>query len=283
VAIVRRNKRSVRWLTRKGGVDFGPFTTEQVVEMIRAREVQLGTMVCDVAVRQWEPLGSHATFRAHYAEAEQNWASAAADEHARQLRTKRLLTGGAWQLVLVGTLVVLAFGGWMAWRMSRAEPTGILEAVRIAQPPTLPAAIAAVTPVPLAIPAGTAVRRLREVTNYDTSGVGLEGQGGDLVTTMSFDDDAKGLSDAAFKKIVAVSRRKLAGCAQAAAVRSERFTGTRVSFVVSSGGLGSFTVGSEALGDRPFKACIKRALKGISVPSFQGSQRKVTIPLSVRR
>ena len=171
----------------------------------------------------------------------------------------------------------------MTWRMARAEPTGILSAVKVAQPPSLPVIPEHTEAKALKIPDGTTVRRLREVTNYDTSGVGVEGRGGDLVNTMSFDDDANELSESQLNKVVSSARGKLLGCAQAAAGRSERFRGTRVSFVVRSGSLGAFTVGSEASGDQPFKACVKRALKAVTVPQYGGSQRKVTIPLVIQR
>lgn len=283
MAKARRNKRSSRWLTRKDGVDFGPFTADQVVAMIRTREVNLGTMICNVAEPLWEPLGSYAEFRGEYAKVEKSWASKAADDHERQLRTKRLLTGGAGRLALVAALVVLSFGGWMTWRMARAQPTGILTAVKIADPPALPVLPENVKAKSLSIPEGTAVKRLREAVNYDTSGVGVEGRGGELVNTMSFDDDAKELSDSQLNKVVASARRRLLACAQDAAGRSERFRGTRVSFVVRSGNLGAFTVGSEVSGDQRFKACVKRALKAVGVPQFGGSQRKVTIPLVIQR
>ncbi len=283
MAKARRNRRPKRWLARKDGVDFGPFSTEQMITMIQSREVDLGTMVCNVADRRWEPLGTFAEFRTEYANAEQNWASEDAEQHERQLRTQRLLTGGAWRLVLVGACALLVFGGWMTWRMSRTEPTGIWSAVKIAQPPSLPAMRVHAEPPPLKIPEGTKVRVLREMINYDTSGVGIEGQGGAIVNTMSFDGDANELSDAGLNKIVGAARGKLLGCAQAAATRSESFRGTRVSFVVRSGHLGAFTVGSEAAHDQPFKACVKRALKAVSVPAFGGSQRKVTIPLAIHR
>jgi len=273
----------VRWLTRRDGVDFGPFSTEQVVEMISRREIDLGTLVCDVAERKWEPLGSHAEFRTHYAVAEKSWTAEDADQHERQLRTRRRLTGGAWRALLIGGLVVLVVAGWMAWRLSRAEPTGILQAVTLGLPPALPAMRPVLEPRPLLIPPGTQIRRLREGAHYDTAGVGVEGRGTDLVQTMSFGGDANELSDAALNKVVAAARRKLTGCAQSLAARSESFTGTRVSFVVRSGGLGAFTVGSEVSADRPFKACIKAALRSVSVPTFGGAQRKVTVPLSVRR
>lgn len=283
MGVTRRNKRGSRWLTRRDGVDFGPFTTEQIVAMIHSREVDLGTMICKASDRQWEPLGSYSEFRSEYAKVEEKWASEEADDHARQLRNKRLLTSGAGRLAVVGAVLLISLSAWMAWRMARAQPTGIFEAVKIAQPPALPALASAEEPQPLVVPKGTTVKRLREGVNYDTSGVGVEGQGGTLVNTMSFDEDAEELTERQLNKIVGAARAKLLGCAQQAAARSERFRGTRVSFVVRSQRLTSFTVGSDASANKPFKACVKRALQAVSVPAFGGSQRKVTIPLAIQR
>ena len=45
---------------------------------------------------------------------------------------------------------------------------------------------------------------------------------------------------------------------------------------------GRFTVGKEVIGNAPFKACVKKALARVSVPSFNGDERRVTVPLRVQ-
>ncbi len=278
---------------RRDDVDYGPFSTEQVLEQIRAREVGLGSMITLLGSDEWEPVGTHELFRDHYAACAAAWeveeAEQGADRHERQMKAMRVVGGGTWRLGLAGLAVALALGGWFAWRILNAKPTGVLSAVALAAPPTLPAPPTVGAAVPaLPIPAATEFAVLKEpvYVSYDTAGVAIEGteDGEQVVQTLNFDDDSGDeLSDAAVERIVAAARRRLEPCALEAATRSETFTGTRMTFWLQSGRLGRLTVGAEVNANPRFKACVKAALSGISVPTFGGQQRKVTVPLRVQR
>lgn len=289
----RKSRRQERWLVRRAEVDFGPYTNDQLLEEIALHHVDLGTPICQVGTQDWEPAGTHALFRDHYARCETRWrveeAEQAADKHEQKLKTMRVIKGSTWALILGGALVVLLFGGWLTWRFMHLQPSGILNAVALASPAPLPPPPS--LKVPLSRLQEPEIHRfpvLKEPETYDTAGVGGEGSGAALVTRMEFDENGGGgggasLSEGQLKQITEHARGQLVGCAQAAATRSATFTGTKVTFIVRSGGLGSITVGPEVRSNQPFKACVKRALKGISVPKFAGSERRVTVPLHVKR
>lgn len=290
----RKSRRRERWLVRRGEVDFGPYTGEQLLEEIALRHVDLGTPICEVGTQEWEPAGTHAIFRDHYARCETRWrveeAEKAADKHEQKLKTMRVIKGSTWALILGGGVVVLLLGGWLTWRFMHLQPSGILDAVTLAAPallPSPPGAKVASSRLPELQTRPFPV--LKEPETYDTAGVGGEGSAAPLVTRMEFDENGGGgaggpsLSEGQLKQITERARGGLVACAQAAAVRSATFTGTKVTFIVRSGGLGNFTVGSEVQGNQPFKACVKRALSGVAVPKFVGSDRRVTVPLHVKR
>lgn len=277
---------------RLGEVDYGPFSTDQVLEQIKSREIKLGSMITLLGTDEWEPVGTHERFRDHYAECSVAWdveeAEQDADRHERQLKTMAAVGGGTWRLGLVALMLALGVGGWFGWRIMNAQPTGVLGAVAMAAAPALPdppPPPAAASALPIPAPRAFPVLKEPVYVNYDTAGVALEGadKGAHVVQTLNFDDSSDELSDAQINKIVAAARSRLVPCAHDAATRSESFSGTRVAFWVQSGKLGRFTVGSEVVSNGRFKACVKKALSGISVPTFGGQQRKVTVPLRVQR
>ncbi len=278
-----------RWLVRRDGAEYGPYSTDQLLEEIALRRVDLGTPVCDLARREWNPAGEHAPFRDHYAQCIKRWEvealEADVDKHERKLKAMDNVKGGAWRLMVVGLVLATALGSWIVWRILKAEPTGIADAVAVPELPALPDA-----PQPRmtasgieVLAAGTKVAVLKEYENYDTAGVGSEAGAAAAVTRFDFEGgEGGGLDPSTLKRILGEAKAGLVGCAQQAATRSASFKGTKVTFVVRSGRLDSFTVGREALSNAPFKACVKGVLKRVKVPRFAGSDHKVSFPLVVQ-
>ncbi|MGM0576295.1 MAG: hypothetical protein ACQEXJ_11245 [Myxococcota bacterium] len=289
MAITRRKKRDTRWLVRRGEVDYGPYTTEQLLEEIGQRNVDLGTLVCDVSTRKWDHAGAYTLFRDYYAQCEGRWEREAAhdeaERHERAMKAASAIKGGTWRLLLIGAVVVLGLGGWLVYRFVHVKPSGILDSVALAQPPALPE--------PPAVPTSwegvrpiepTEIAVLKERINYDTAGVRVAGVDGPAVQTLDFDGEGgTEIPAAELERITATARRGLTRCAQDAASRSSAFHGTRVGFTVRSRRLTGFTVGEEVRYNARFKACVKRSLRRIRVPSFSGGERRVSIPLRVRR
>lgn len=280
-----------RWLVRRAGVDYGPFTVEEILAQIDRREVDLATQVCDVSDQVWENAATHALFRDYYEKCVARWSvqetEAEAARHEQQIRRVRILTGGAWKIAVLCAVLVLGAGGWLVWRLMHAQPTGILNAVALATPTRLPPPPDPSTAVPQ-IPRlkEKVVPRLKESETYDTRGIGVESDQEDPQAVQAIDFAGGGgqeLSEDEARRIAEEARRGLSSCAREVAMRSPDFKGTRVKFVILSRKLSRITVGSEVQGDAPFKACVKRILGGISVPRFTGQERRVTVPLEVRR
>ncbi len=284
-----RRRRSQRWLAKRGTVDYGPFTTEEVKEALARKEMDLGTLLAELGTQTWQPVGVYAEFREFYGGLHERWEREAIEaevtRHEAKLRTMDKVKGGAWKVIALSTVVVLGLGAWVVYRILHAEPTGVLEAVAVKEAPLLPAPP---KPKPGAATLRTAdgrkVRRLRELKNYDTAGVAAEGSGSAPVTKLSFADGAGGGAGPSQGQIDRVVRRVTPGllrCASAAAAKGG-FRGANVSFLVRSGRLGGITVSRKALKNKPFVACVKSTLRRAKAPTFSGSERRVTIPLRIR-
>ena len=64
---------NAEWLVRREDVDYGPFTTEEVLASISSKEITMGTMVAEISQAEFEPLGSWGIFRDHFAECQARW------------------------------------------------------------------------------------------------------------------------------------------------------------------------------------------------------------------
>lgn len=296
---MRRSKARKQWLVRRDGVDHGPYTTDELLGLIEHRTVDMGSELADVASMTWEPMGVYAQFRDHYATCSGKWEEqelhAETDRHARKLEAMSKVKGGTWKLATVGLLVLVGVGGLLVWRLAHAEPTGITSVLRTIELYELPrpkkastnpprVAQAAAQPVPVL--EEKALRRRWSGTGSGTgssgsvSGVRLEGQGPRPETSFSFDEDGKAagtpLAGSAMDRIKREARQRLVRCG------SKLTSSASVSFLVKSGRLGGFTVGKSAIKNRAFKACIKKQLRSISVPTFSGSERRVSVPLTLQ-
>ncbi len=284
-----RRKRSQRWLAKRGTVDYGPFTTEEVKEALARKEMDLGTLLAELGTQTWQPIGVYAEFREFYGGLHERWEREAIEaevtKHEAKLRAMDKVKGGAWKVIALATVVVLGLGAWVVYRILHAEPTGVLEAVAIKEAPLLPAPPKPKLGDPALRPAeGRKVRKLRELRNYDTAGVTAEGSGSAPVTRLSFADGeggGAGPSQAQIDRVVRSVTPGLLRCASTAAAKSD-FRGANVSFLVRSGRLGGITVSRKALKNKPFVACVKSTLRRAKAPTFSGSERRVTIPLRIR-
>lgn len=290
-AKTRRGAKRDRWLFRKDGVDFGPCTTERMLEAMEAREIDLGTLVCLAGEADWEPAGTHAIFRDHYARCDSRWAVLDAEEsasrHATRLAVGRVLSRGTGLAVVLVAVAGLGAGGWFVWRLLNAAPTGVTAALALALPPPLPPpppprAAAGAIPLPPLVP----VARLDEPETFDTAGVAID-DGEVPIQRFDFEEGegagGEDLSEDRLGAIVEAARSGLVRCAREAADRSPEFSGTKVGFSVQPGRLGAVTVGVEVAANAPFKACVKQALAKVAVPRFGGGDHRVNVPLEVRR
>jgi len=281
-----------RWLYRKDGNDYGPVSTDGLLEAMATRKVDLATQVCSLTTRKWTPAAEHALLRDYYEKCQLKWRAEAldteAEAHVRRLARTRKHRRRFYTLVTVGVVVAAALGAWIIWRLGQAQPLGLDHIARLPSLGRLPE----VPPPPpeppsLALAEGTVVPKLSEPETYDTAGVEIEGAGASAprVTKMSFTEDGRvvGISSVELERVVDAARRNLHACALEVARRDSAFKGTRIGFNVTPGRLTGITVSDEVKHNAAFKACVKAALNRVPVPVFEGGDRHVTIPISIGR
>jgi hypothetical protein len=280
-----------RWFYRTPKGDFGPVTTDKLMEAMGKREIDLSTLVCKVGTTHWGPAGEVDLLRAHHAACKVEW-----DHHALASETDRMARSAERAHVarkstsvglVIGLVALVVFGGGMWWRLSRAEALGFERLVKPLDAQPLPAWSAGARPE-LAAPEREPVKvpRLAEPETLDTAGVRVGDSSAPIVTRLDFDEsgeagEASALDPGELDRIVGAARGGLIGCAQQLAQANDGFTGTEVRFTVSPGRLVDFVVGKEVAGSQTFRACVKRVLAGVKVPNFQGNPRSVTVPLRV--
>lgn len=282
---------TTRWFYRTEKGDFGPVSTEKLMEAMGKRLIDLKTLVCRVGTSHWGPAGQVDLLRAHHAACQVEWEhqalTAEADRMGKSLERAQAARKSTSVGLVLGLVVLVVAGGGLWWRLSRAEALGFERFVRPLDAQPLPAWSAGARP-PLGAPEREPVKlaRLGEPELLDTAGVKVGDEAAPIVTRLSFDESgeagvAAGLDPAELDRIVAAARGGLVGCAQQLAQANDGFTGTEVRFTVAPGRLSDFIVGREVAGSQTFRACVKRVLAGIRVPAFQGNPRSVTVPLRV--
>jgi hypothetical protein len=282
---------TTRWFYRTEKGDFGPVSTDKLMDAMGKRVIDLKTLVCRVGTSNWAPAGQIDLLRAHHAACQVEWEhqalTAEADRMGRSLERAHTARKSTSVGLVLGLMALVVVGGGLWWRLSRAEALGFERVVRPLDAQALPAWSAGAR-APLGAPEREPVKvaRLGEPELLDTAGVKVGDEAAPVVTRLTFDESgeagaAAGLDPADLDRIVGAARGGLIGCAQQLAQANAGFTGTEVRFTVAPGRLSDFIVGREVASSQTFRACVKRVLAGIRVPEFQGNSRSVTVPLKV--
>lgn len=281
-----------RWLYRRDGNDYGPISTDELLDAIAAKKVDLGTQVLPLLSKRWGPAAEHAMLRDFYEKCQIRWRAEAFDTEAeaqvRRLARARQRRRRLFSVVVVGVVVAAGLAGWIIWRLGQAQPLGLDRLARLPRLGALPA-LDSRQPVPpqVVLVTGTVVPVLSEPETYDTAGIAMEGDtpAGPTVTKLSFTEDGgvKGLSTTELQRVLDGARKNLNPCALEAAKRDKAFAGTRISFTVAPGHITAITVSDEVKHNAAFKACVKTALNRVSVPVYDGGDRHVTIPITIGR
>lgn len=280
-----------KWVYRTDKGDYGPVSTDGILDAIRERAIDLKTQISVVGTNKWTTLGEFALFRDHYEVCKGRWETEAlhaeADKLGKRMERKGAATAHAWRLIGLGALVALGVGSWLVWKLLHAEPLGISRLAKVAVVAQLPKAEppAKLSP-PLPDPKEKKLARLNEPESYDTAGVTVGAvDEGPTVTKMAFDEEGEvqQIAPDDLARVVEGARQALYACARDAVAKNTSFPGTEVSFTVSPGRLTRVAVGTEARGNPAFVACVKAGLARVGVPSFNGSERRVSVPLRFQR
>lgn len=273
-----------RWLMERDGIDYGPFTGKQIVEKLFKEEIDASTVVFDIETDRRLPLNEIDLFEetllawVHEKDKRQKQRAEEAEAAAARRRTRIVLGTILFLLVTVGG----GFGGWFFYQStlptpSKANLAGMVAVMKtglpsVSLPEELPETAAEIRErrdkerkERLArASAAERARILREEKLAASSSLNAEGGG-----TGKFDR-------AAFDKVVAGRQGQMVRCLQNEVRRNPKLKSLTVEITVIPNGqlINVKMPGASGRG----QGCVRKALRGLTVPGFAGTNVKVKLP-----
>jgi len=280
-----------RWLYRTSDGDYGPMLTDQLLEAIAAKKVDLRSQVRQLGNEQWTIAGEHQLFRNFYEKCRPRWAADEA-ERERAAREEGFIKRersrkASIKIAFAVALVLMGAVGWWIYKVNSRQGLGLAHAARVRTVPSLPVTVvvaAESSALPIVKERTFAVLAEPETpVSYDTAGVRVANGDQQTVTRLDFNDDGEvqEIDPGVLASVLDSAKRGVYACAQQFASQNASFSGTEVGFAVASGHLARITVGAEVRRSPSFQACVKAALGRVPVPSFGGSERYVTLPIRI--
>ena len=277
-----------RWLVEREGIDYGPYTRDEVVEQMRKEEVDAQTVLYDIETDRRLGLSEFTAFDSalvawshERAEIEKQRIEQAAIDAAKR-RTRMALT-----IVGVLTLVIGGgAGGWFWYQSSLPVPTRAhLGTLVVSMNSGLPA-----VPLPEEeLPETDAEKRDRLKTergdrHKKAMAADRRRQMEESRLAASSSLDAAGgtgqkFNRGAFDLVVGKRYGKLTSCLQREAARNPKATKLDVKItVIPSGRLINVNMPT---GTDAANRCVRQALGGLRVPAFDGTNHAVTLPFTI--
>lgn len=279
-----------RWMYKRDGMDYGPFTTRELEHMIELREIAATTEVLNRRTRQWARVQDVPRLRAYVEELSRKAAEAAhqAEVAADHQAVQR---GNWWQthvpLVAGASLVVV--GGIAAFLLLRAPPpvqagypTNFYKDLRFEPVVPLRAMIAEpvkVTPVPPKAPRAKAKAAPAAATAAGSMDMAPQ-------VDLSFGtEDVSGGRKLAQEDLELVQRTvapRLIRCFRSEAGRNPAFEGGSVFvYLMPHGGAQVSRINTNPAPSGELAACTKATTAGVKVAPFAGAAQVMEIPLHV--
>ncbi|MFT7625558.1 MAG: hypothetical protein ACI9WU_004749 [Myxococcota bacterium] len=306
-----------RWLYRHDGRDLGPFSPEEVKDLLRQSEIDLDTPVRESAHKEFHPVREVRAFGEFFKEIQgerkQQAKERELDHQEKQVRSGRRAPRMALMLLLIG---ILGAGGWYGWTLYQSRQVksisgygdslfASLELTQVEQRAWMKTSNKVEwvdEKVKVREVKDKATKRASRSGTRKSSGGsapaaytdshkdlgGCGGGGG--VRDLSFGDGETGraLSASDVNRVNGKATPGLVRCAQKEANRAPNFPGTTVCFTVQpSGKLGKVKFGSNGRRSSAFTGCVRSTLGKIRVPAFDANAtsigRTIRVPLRVGR
>ncbi len=284
-----------RWLIERDGIDYGPYSTKQVIEQLFKEELNADATLYDIEQDRRAPLSEFNVFDEtlvawghEKAERQKRQAEEAARGAAR--RRKRIVLG-----TVLGTLLVVGgTGGGYAWyRATRPEPVKaylptLVTRIQTALPavnlpeelPETPAeveekrraAVAVATQQRQRVEAARAAAQLAEEERLANESA---------VVDLNARDGGRRFDRPSFDAAVARRNQQLTRCLQDEVRRDPSLKSLEVKVtVIPRGDLINVRLGD---GSSAGNACVRAALAGLKVPPFDGTNLTVSLPFSFQK
>ena len=279
---------TARWLVERAGIDYGPYTRDDVVEQLRNEEIDAQTVLYDIESDRRLSLSEFTAFDAalvawshERAELEKTRAEQASINAAKRRTRMALTVFGTLALVVGGGV-----GGWFWYQSTLPEPVRAhLGTLVVSMNSGLPA-------VPLPdeeLPETEAEKRDRLKSKRDgqrraaaAADRRAQMEEARLAASSSLNvgsgNGAK-FDRASFDRVVGKRYGKLTKCLQREAARNPKASKLDVKITIIP--TGRLINAHMPNGTDAANRCVRGALRGLRVPPFDGTNHKVTLPFSI--
>ncbi|MFN3198041.1 MAG: hypothetical protein ACE366_06455 [Bradymonadia bacterium] len=280
---------ALRWIVRRNGLDYGPYSSKQVVEQLFKEEIDTEQLLFDVETEEIRPLSDIEFFE----EILHKWAHEKAarkrkqedNDIKRKNRRRSILVNGSLGASFLA--IALAVGGYFWYQSTLPTPVvaNLGQAIMpfeaalpsVALPDEAPETAAErVERVRLAARSAAAKRARAEQAQIRKERLLAESS----TLDMSAGEGAV-FKIEALNAAVAARQSRLSKCLTAEARRDASVKVLKVKMTALPKGkvINVTLVGGSTVGNR----CVREALGGMSVPAFSGTNRTVTLPFTIRK
>jgi len=294
---IRAEEALERYVYRKNGMDYGPFTTRELEHLIESEELTAASEVRRRREREWHRLGDVPHFRDYLEEKTRRELEAArereiqADQSLLRRRSRRASTLPWWiagGVALAGLLAGLWLGreppqalAGYPLRFYREFPLQNLTPLRAME--VAPVKVAKVEPPPRTLQNGR--RRPRAAAGVATGPGGAQLLGVELELSYENADGSAVTRPLSAEDLQGVQRQvsgRLVRCFKTEAIRNPEFRGGSVFvYIAPSGRTQVSKVETQPPASGDLIACIRGATAGVSVAPFAGGAQVMEIPLRV--
>ncbi len=306
IQVTEGDKAGTRYLVSIDGLDYGPFSHEQVLEQLRSDQIDEFTSVLDRATQTRMALQDMPVFRQavlKYIPVRAERQRIENERRAQRVQTAK--TAGKWTSYAgIGAGLLLGAVFAVYWFFIRPKPEALPEQTLIADlsegfkllpPPKdfdqinvdkdMMAALFSENSAAVRKNIGGIGRRNQG--DKATNGGGVNPQDDDLTNTVDFDGEGGGtdhvLTDGEVTRVVVSQFGGLQGCLMPELKRNPGFRGVRVKFFIKpSGTTAGVSVLESAYNSGPVGDCLKNRFRGMQFPAHGGFNKGVIFPLLIQ-
>ena len=284
-----------QWLAQQDGLDYGPFSAEELMDRVRAGEFDEDTQLQELSSGRTAKLRDFPSFDQHlsrfFAEKKARAAVEKAQHQAR-VKTAKKAGKGVFAAGLIGGTAVVGIIGWIFLHTPHPKPVDYSEVTLalggVLKEPTL-------EPVESLARARYKAHKKRKrrarkrAMHQVVDSYGGEADDGDGVSRVDMTDDpeggpgpASGWNQNKVDRVLAKGQGKLGKCIRKELKRNPGVGRIVLAFKVTPAG-GTKSVRVKGKSTKLLGKCMVDVVKGMKFPKFDGFDRKVTLPFDVAR
>jgi len=288
--VVEDDGTTQRWLVEKQGVDYGPFTSKQIIEKLFGEEIVADTNLYDIETDKRLALSEHSLFDdalvswVHEKAERDKRRAEEAREAADRRRTRTFMSIGIGLLIIVGGL-----GGGFAWYQSTlpkpekahlaglvAKWTGTLPQILL--PDEAPETVAETAERTKARQVDASMKRVRDEARKIVEEARLAASS-ELDGTMPGGGTGKSFDQDAMNALVAERNPQIIKCLQEEIRRDPGRRNFEIKATILPRG---DVINVRMEGGTPSgNSCVRSALGSLKVPPFDGTNQALRLPFNI--